>query len=266
MAKELALIGCGNMGSAIAKGIVGAGLIAPSDIVVADVMEAAQQRLAAELGCAGTCDNAAAVSGARIVLIAVKPQYLDDVVRGLAGSVADGALVVSIAAGVTLARLEGLLGGGRKIVRVMPNLPAMVLAGMSSLTPNANVSADEIAHVKELFESFGRAEIVPEHLIDAVIAASGSSPAYVCVFIEALADAAVAEGMARAQAYTFAEQAVLGTAKYLLETGMHPAQLKDMVSSPAGTTIEAVAALEAGGFRAAVIDAARAAAAKNRAM
>lgn len=266
MAKELALIGCGNMGSAIAKGIVGAGLIAPADIVVSDVAEASQQRLASELCCTGTCDNIEAARDAKIVLIAVKPQYLDDVARGFAPAVADDALVVSIAAGVTIARLEGLLGAERKIVRVMPNLPAMVLAGMSSLTPNAQVSADEIAHVKDLFESFGRAEIVPEHLIDAVIAASGSSPAYVCVFIEALADAAVAEGMARAQAYTFAEQAVLGTAKYLLETGVHPAVLKDMVSSPAGTTIEAVAALEAGGMRAAVIDAARAAAAKNRAM
>ena len=266
MAKEFALIGCGNMGTAIAKGIVVAGLIAPADIVVSDVSEASQQRLAAELGCSGTCDNVDAVRDARIVLIAVKPQYLDDVVRGFADAVDPDALVVSIAAGVTLERLEGLLGGTRKIVRVMPNLPAMVLAGMSSLTPNANVTADEITHVKELFESFGRAEIVPEHLIDAVIAASGSSPAYVCVFIEALADAAVAEGMPRAQAYTFAEQAVLGTAKYLLETGMHPAVLKDMVSSPAGTTIEAVAALEAGGMRAAVIDAARAVAARNRVM
>lgn len=266
MAREFALIGCGNMGTAIAKGIVAAGLIAPADIVVSDVNEASQQRLAAELGCEGTCDNAEAVRDAQIVLIAVKPQYLDDVVRGFADAVAPDALVVSIAAGVTLERLEGLLGATRKIVRVMPNLPAMVLAGMSSLTPNANVTDEEIARVKELFVSFGRAEIVPEHLIDAVIAASGSSPAYVCVFIEALADAAVAEGMPRVQAYTFAEQAVLGTAKYLLETGTHPAVLKDMVSSPAGTTIEAVAALEAGGLRSAVIDAARAAAARNRAM
>ncbi len=266
MAKEFALIGCGNMGTAIAKGIVAAGLIASADIVVSDVSEASQQRLATELECGGTCDNAEAVRDARIVLIAVKPQYLDDVVRGFADVVAPDALVVSIAAGVTLERLERLLGATRKIVRVMPNLPAMVLAGMSSLTPNTYVTTEEIARVKELFESFGRAEIVPEHLIDAVIAASGSSPAYVCVFIEALADAAVAEGMPRAQAYTFAEQAVLGTAKYLLETGTHPAVLKDMVSSPAGTTIEAVAALEAGGLRAAVIDAARAAAARNRAM
>lgn len=266
MQKKLALIGCGNMGSAIVKGVVSAGLIAPQEIVVSDVSRASQERLAGELGCAGTCDNSEAVTGAAMVLIAVKPQYLDEAVAAFAPVLDAGVLVVSIAAGVTMARLEGLVGQHRKIVRVMPNLPAMVLAGMSSLTPNSNVSPEEIAYVKELFESFGRAEVVPEHLIDAVIAASGSSPAYVCVFIEALADAAVAEGMPRAQAYTFAEQAVLGTAKYLLETGVHPAVLKDMVSSPAGTTIEAVAALEAGGMRATVIDAARAAARRNRGM
>ncbi len=266
MQKKLALIGCGNMGSAIVKGVVSAGLIAPQEIVVSDVSRASQERLAGELGCAGTCDNSEAVTGAAMVLIAVKPQYLDEAAAAFAPVLDAGVLVVSIAAGVTMARLEGLVGQHRKIVRVMPNLPAMVLAGMSSLTPNSNVSPEEIAYVKELFESFGRAEVVPEHLIDAVIAASGSSPAYVCVFIEALADAAVAEGMPRAQAYTFAEQAVLGTAKYLLETGVHPAVLKDMVSSPAGTTIEAVAALEAGGMRAAVIDAARAAARRNRGM
>ncbi|OUP08434.1 pyrroline-5-carboxylate reductase [Collinsella sp. An2] len=266
MAKEFALIGCGNMGGAIARGIVGAGLIAPEDIVVSDVSQAAQERLAGELGCAGTCDNVEAVRGAKMVLIAVKPQYLDGVVSAFADAVDDEAIVVSIAAGVSIERLEGLLGSSRKIVRVMPNLAATVRAAMSSLSPNANVSEDEVAQVKSIFDALGRAEVVPEHLIDAVIAVSGSSPAYVCVFIEALADAAVAEGMPRAQAYTFAEQAVMGTAKYLLETGTHPAVLKDMVSSPAGTTIEAVAALEAGGLRATVIDAARAAAARNRAM
>lgn len=266
MQTELALIGSGNMGSAIVKGIVQAGLIAPEDIVVADVSEAAAGALAEAVDCRATTDNTEAVTGAKLVIIAVKPQYLDDAVRTFAPALAPDALVVSIAAGVTLERLQGLMGAERKIVRVMPNLAAMVLASMSSLSPNANVTAEETARVKELFESFGRAEIVPEHLIDAVVAVSGSSPAYTCLFIEALADAAVAEGMPRAQAYTFAEQAVLGTAKYLLETGVHPGVLKDMVSSPAGTTIEAVAELEAGGFRSCVIEAARAAAERNRSM
>ena len=264
MAKELAIIGCGNMGSAMLKGIIKAGVIAPEDIVATDVNETSVKRLAAELGCTGTCDNNAAVEGAPMVIIAVKPQYLDDVVRGFAPSLAEDVVVVSIAAGVQIARLEGLVGAQRKVVRVMPNLNATVGEAMSALAPNANVTAAELARVKEVFESFGKAEVVKEGLMDVVTAVSGSGPAYVCLFVEALADAAVAEGMPRAQAYTFAEQTLLGTATYLLETGTHPAVLKDMVSSPAGTTIEAVAALEQGGLRATVIDAVRACAQRSR--
>ncbi len=265
--RELAFIGCGNMGTAIARGIVASGLVPADGIVVTSATPSTQERLAAELGCAGTCDNRAAVRGARVVVLAVKPQQLAAVAAEVSEELAKDAIVVSIAAGVTLAQLEEMLTGSqRKIVRAMPNLPAMVGEGMTSLSPNAAVTPEELAHVTRLFESFGKVEVVPERLIDAVIAAAGSSPAYVCMFIEALADAAVAEGMPRVQAYTFAEQAVLGTAAYLLQTGVHPAQLKDMVCSPGGTTIEAVAALEASGMRASVIAAARAAAARNRAM
>lgn len=264
MAHKIALIGSGNMGSAMLKGIVSAGLADPADVVVSDVSEEKQAALASELGCSGTCDNVVAVSGAATVIVAVKPQYLDGVVSGFAGALDQGAVVVSIAAGVSLARLEGLLPAGTKVVRVMPNLPAMVLEGMSALCPNAQVAPEELAYVKGLFEGFGKAEVVPENLMDAVVAVSGSAPAYVCLFIEAMADAAVVEGMPRAQAYAFAEQAVLGTAKYLQETGTHPAVLKDMVSSPAGTTIAAVAELERGGFRATVMDALAACAQRNR--
>ena len=200
MAKELALIGCGNMGTAMLKGIVGSGLVAASDVVVADVAEASQQKLAGELGCMGTCDNCEAVADAKTVIIAVKPQYLDGVVKAFAPSVDKDAVVVSIAAGVSLERLEGLLGADRKIVRVMPNLAAMVGESMSALCPNANVSDGERQHVHELFCAFGKAEFISEHLMDAVVAVSGSAPAYVCLFIEAMADAAVIEGMPRAQA------------------------------------------------------------------
>ena len=251
MAKELALIGCGNMGTAMLKGIVGSGLVAAQDLTVADVSEASQQRLAGELGCQGTCDNSEAVAGAKSVIIAVKPQYLDGVVKAFAPSVDKDAVIISIAAGVSLERLEGLLGADHKIVRVMPNLAAMVTEA-------------ERERVHELFCAFGKAEFIPEHLMDAVVAVSGSAPAYVCLFIEAMADAAVIEGMPRAQAYAMAEQAVLGTAKYLQETGTHPAVLKDMVSSPAGTTIAAVAELERGGLRATVVDAMLACAERNR--
>lgn len=266
MAKKLAVIGCGNMGSAIVKGVVASGTIDASEIMVADASAEAAVRLSQAVGCSGTTDNSACVDGAASVLIAVKPQYLDAAVSGLAPALADDALVISIAAGVTLERLGGLVGEGRHIVRVMPNLAAQVGEAMSSVSPNAAATPEDTAYVKALCESFGRAEVVPESLIDAVVGVSGSSPAYVCLFIEALADAGVAEGMSRAQALTFAEQAVLGTARYLIETGTHPAVLKDMVSSPAGTTIDAVAALEADGFRAAVIDAATTAALKNRTM
>ncbi len=264
MAKEIALIGSGNMGGGMLKGIVKAGLVQPSEVIVADAFEAAQQRLAGELGCTGTCDNVEAVKGAKVVLLAVKPQFLDSAVEGFATSVEKDAVVVSIAAGVTLAHLESLFPEGTKIVRVMPNLNATVLEAMSAICPNEHVSKEEVAHVKELFEGFGKAEIIKENLMDAVVAVSGSAPAYVCMFIEAMADAAVIEGMPRAQAYTFAEQAVLGTAKYLQETGTHPAVLKDMVSSPAGTTIAAVSALEDGAFRSTVINAMLACAQRNR--
>lgn len=264
MAKELALIGCGNMGTAMLKGIVGSSLVAAQDVTVADVSETSQQRLAGELGCQGTCDNSEAVAGAKSIIIAVKPQYLDGVVKAFAPSVDKDAVIISIAAGVSLERLEGLLGADHKIVRVMPNLAAMVGESMSALCPNGNVTEAERERVHGLFCAFGKAEFIPEHLMDAVVAVSGSAPAYVCLFIEAMADAAVIEGMPRAQAYAMAEQAVLGTAKYLQETGTHPAVLKDMVSSPAGTTIAAVAELERGGLRATVVDAMLACAERNR--
>lgn len=174
-------------------------------------------------------------------------------------------MLVSIAAGVTIAQMEEIIGA-HKIVRVMPNTPALVGEGMSSISPNGQVTEAEANEVKQLFESLGKAEQVPESMIDAVIGVSGSSPAYTYLFIEALADGAVAEGMPRPMAYEFAAQAVLGAAKMVLETKEHPGVLKDRVSSPGGTTIQAVKTLEENGFRAAVIKAVQAAADKSREM
>ncbi|MBF4675588.1 pyrroline-5-carboxylate reductase, partial [Clostridioides difficile] len=162
-------------------------------------------------------------------------------------------IIVSIAAGKTIESLESFIGSDKKIVRVMPNTPALVGEGMSALCKNSNVTDEELNMIKALFESFGEAEIVSEYLMDTVTGISGSSPAYVFMFIEAMADAAVLAGMPRQQAYKFASQAVMGSAKMVLETGKHPGELKDMVCSPAGTTIEAVKVLEEEGFRAAVI-------------
>lgn len=168
--------------------------------------------------------------------------------------------------GVTIQDLEELTSAKTKIVRVMPNTPALVGEAMSSISPNINVSSEEINEVTAIFTSFGEAEVVSENLMDAVIGVSGSSPAYVYMFIEALADGAVLSGMPRDKAYKFAAQAVLGAAKTVLETGEHPGKLKDMVTSPGGTTIEAVKSLENDGFRSAVINAVQAAANKNSSM
>lgn len=174
-----------------------------------------------------------------------------------------GQIIVTIAPGKTLAWLGERLGDV-KIVRTMPNTPALVGEGITGVCKNNLVTEDEFAYVLKLLSSFGLAEAIPESLMDAVVSVSGSSPAYVFLFIEAMADAAVADGMPRAQAYKFAAQAVLGSAKMVLETGKHPAELKDMVCSPAGTTIEAVRVLEEKGFRGAVMDAMKACTAKAK--
>ena len=171
-------------------------------------------------------------------------------------------MIVSIAAGKTIAAIEDSFGKPVKLVRAMPNTPALVGEAMSALCVNQNVTPEELKEVQALFNSFGKSEVISESLIGV----SGSSPAYVYMFIEAMADAAVADGMPRAQAYKFAAQSVYGSAKMVLETGKHPGELKDAVCSPAGTTIEAVAALEAGGFRNTVISAQRACSQKSRDM
>jgi len=203
---------------------------------------------------------------ADILFGAVKPNVILKVLKDVAGSLNKDTLVVSIAAGVTLDALAMALGHDRKIVRVMPNTPALVNEGMTSVTPNALVSQQEIDEVVKIFNSFGKAEVVAEYLIHSVVGVSGSAPAYVFMFIEAMADAAVLGGMPRAQAYQFAAQAVKGSAQMVLETGKHPGELKDMVCSPGGTTIEAVKVLEEKGLRAAVMEAMRQCMAKSEAL
>lgn len=177
------------------------------------------------------------------------------VLSEITSSLNKDSLVVSIAAGVTLDQLARALGHDRKIIRAMPNTPSLVNAGMTSVTPNALVTPEDTADVLNIFRCFGEAEVIAEAMIHPVVGVSGSAPAYVFMFIEAMADAAVQGGMPRAQAYKFAAQAVMGSAKMVLETGKHPGELKDMVCSPGGTTIEAVRVLEERGFRSSVIEA-----------
>ena len=261
---KIGFIGTGNMGSAMMGGIISSGIVPPEDVMASDIFQAALDRVSEQLGVNTSTNNRDVVDFADIIFLAVKPQFLAHALEGIKDMDYEGKLVVSIVAGQSLEKLSDLFGKKLKLIRVMPNTPALVGEGMSALSPNELVSEDEAANVLKLFESFGKAEIVPEKLQDAVVGISGSSPAYVYMFIEALADGAVAEGMPRAQAYKFAAQAVLGSAKMVLETGEHPGVLKDAVCSPGGTTIEAVACLEALGFRNAVIEAERVCIEKSR--
>lgn len=266
MEKKIGFIGCGNMASAMIGGVIKSGLVSPQQLLASNRSTPAIDRAKEQFGIEVTTDNLAVAGACEIVVLAVKPHLYEGVIAQIAPALHPETVFVSIAPGKTLDWLGSLLPDGTKIVRTMPNTPAMVGEGMTAVCPNAQVSKEELARVLAFLRSFGRAEVVEEYMIDAVVAASGSSPAYVYLFIEALADGAVAEGLPRAKAYEFAAQAVLGSAKMVLETQMHPAQLKDMVCSPRGTTIDAVRVLEEKGLRAAVMDAMKACAEKSRSM
>ena len=252
---KLGFIGTGNMASAIMGGIIKNQIIPANEIIGADVMEAGRERVKKQFGIHVTADNREVVKNTDVLILSVKPQFYAEVIAEIKDDVRAEQIVITIAPGKTLAWLKEQFGKDVKIVRTMPNTPALVGEGMTAACPNEFMTEEEIAYVRTLLESFGRVEIIPERLMDVVVSVSGSSPAYVFMFIEAMADAAVSGGMPRAQAYQFAAQAVLGSAKMVLETGKHPGELKDMVCSPAGTTIEAVRVLEEKGFRSSVIEA-----------
>ena len=263
---KIGFVGCGNMAKAIIQGILEKGLVKAEDITASDKLEEVVDAAKNQFSINATTSNVEAVTGADVILLAVKPQFLEGVIAEIRDSVSEKQLIISIAAGKTMAWLDEQFGKEVKLVRCMPNLAALVGEAMTSVSCNSLVTEEERKTACDLIGSFGRYEVVPESLMDAVIAVSGSSPAYVFMFIEAMADAAVAEGMPRPQAYQFAAQAVLGSAKMVLETGKHPGELKDMVCSPAGTTIAAVKVLEEKGFRSAVIEAMEACAEKNRSL
>ncbi len=255
MGKKIGFIGCGNMGKAILGGLIASGQVPASNIWVytPSANNVAALREQYGINAAQSAQDVAQITD--IVFGAVKPGEMLKVLGDIASSLNKDSLVVSIAAGITLDQLATVLGHDRKLVRAMPNTPALVNAGMTSITPNVLVTPEDIADVVAIFRCFGHAEVVSEAMIHPVVGVSGSAPAYVFMFIEAMADAAVLGGMPRDKAYKFAAQAVMGSAKMVLETGQHPGALKDMVCSPGGTTIEAVRVLEQKGLRSAVMEA-----------
>lgn len=263
---KLGFIGCGNMAKAIMGGIIRNGIVPAESIIASDVSAAALETAGKTLGVRTTLQNAEVAKQSETIFLAVKPQYYEEVIRGITDEVDEDRLVITIAPGKTLEWLESTFGKPVHIVRTMPNTPAMVGEGITAACPNKHVTGEERERALSLLSGFGKAEIIPENLMDAVVSVSGSSPAYVFMMIEAMADAAVSDGMPRAQAYTFAAQAVMGSAKMVLETGKHPGELKDMVCSPAGTTIEAVRVLEEKGFRSSILEAMKACTKKAKSM
>jgi pyrroline-5-carboxylate reductase len=256
--KKIAVIGAGQMAEALIGGLLVSRPEAASRLFAADPVAERRDLFKRQFGIRVGSDNVEAASWGDVVLLAVKPQVFDAVVGGLASAVANQ-LVISIAAGVSIHRIGALLPQGARIVRVMPNAPALVREGVSALAFGSGVIDEDQNLARALFESVGRVEVVEERLMDAVTGLSGSGPAFVFLIIEALADGGVKAGLPRSVAEQLAAQTVLGAARMVLATGKHPAQLKDMVASPGGTTIAGLHQLELGGARASLIAAVEAA-------
>lgn len=263
---KLGFIGCGNMATAIMNGILSNGVATASDMIGSDLSPVSRDRIKDALNISVTDDNIKVARESDVLFLSVKPQFYEAVISQVKDVVDDSKLIITIAPGKTLEWLSKQFGKPLKIVRCMPNTPALVGEGITAACPNEYITEDDLCLVKKILTSFGKCEVVSEHLMDVVTSVSGSSPAYVFMFIEAMADAAVADGMPRSQAYEFAAQAVLGSAKMVLETGKHPGELKDMVCSPGGTTIEAVRVLEEKGMRSAVFEAMKACTRKSKGM
>ena len=252
---KIGIIGLGNMAGAILNGMLQKEIVKKEDVIGSAATEATVKRAAQQYGIETTLDNRKVAEMADVLILAVKPQFMADVIGQIKDCVSENTLMITIAAGKPIKWYEEAFGKSIKLVRCMPNTPAMVGEGCTAVCVNENVTQQEQAQALELMESFGKTCVIREGLMDAFSAIAGSSPAYVFMFIEAMADAGVAAGMPRAQAYEAVAQSVMGSAKLMLESGKHPGELKDMVCSPGGTTIQGVKKLEENGMRGAVMSA-----------
>ena len=266
MKYPVGFIGSGNMAMAMLKGLLKSELILSNDILMSNPSQTKVNRFVEDYKINGTTSNQDVANLCQIVILAVKPYLYPAIIDEIKESIHKETIIVSIAAGPTLQMIEDYFQKSIKVVRTMPNTPAQVGEAMSAIIPNRNVTENELNQVIAIFNSFGKCEVVSEVLIDSVIAVSGSSPAYVYMMIEAMADAGVKLGLPRAKAYKLAEQAILGSATLAFETGKHPGVLRDEVCSPGGTTIEAVIDLENNGFRNTVISAVEKCADKSKNM
>ena len=257
--RRIGLIGAGQMATALAQGFLAAGLVRPDGLLASDPSPEARERFARAVGGQVTAGNAAVAAHAEVIFLAVKPQQIDAVMGQLRGLLKPEHLVVSIAAGVRLSALAAGLGGDVRLVRVMPNTPCLVRRGACAYSLGPKATAEDGRLVEQLLAAVGVACQVEEKLLDAVTGLSGSGPAFVYTMIEALSDGGVRMGLPRGLATKLAAQTVAGAAQMVLESGEHPAVLRDRVTSPGGTTIAGLAALENGGLRAALMSAVEAA-------
>jgi pyrroline-5-carboxylate reductase len=262
--KKVGFVGAGNMGEALIKGLLAANLVPAEAIYATDVRLERLKELDRQYGIQVAAGNSELVRHADVVILAVKPQIMEGVLREIAPAVTRRKLLISIAAGVATGKIRAGLGKDARLIRVMPNTPALVLEGVTAIAKAEGLEPGDLDIAGEIFSAVGRVVVLGEDLLDAVTGLSGSGPAYVAVVIESLADGGVRMGLDRLTAMTLATQTVLGAAKLLLETGMHPGALKDMVSSPGGTSIAGIAALEEGGIRTTFIKAVERATQRSR--
>ncbi len=266
MAETLTLgfLGAGRMATALAKGFIRAGLVSAKQVIASDPSPAACATFACETGARTTAGNAEVVASASVLVLAVKPDQVPIVLSEIRSGFTDKHLLISIAAGVPLAKLESVLGPTARLIRVMPNTPALVGCSASAFALSGGARLEDGELAQQFLSAVGLAFPLKESLLDAVTGLSGSGPAYAYLVIEALSDGGVAAGLPRDVATKLAAQTVLGSAKMVLETGMHPGALKDMVTSPGGTTIEGLHELEKGNLRGTLISAVRAATEKSK--
>ncbi|MGN7398242.1 pyrroline-5-carboxylate reductase [Cytobacillus praedii] len=253
MKRKIGFIGCGKMAQAMIGGILQSNTVVPQQIVASAQSEETIDKAAAKFQIQVTANNRLVAEQADILFLAIKPNIHAQIIEEIKHVIKQEAIIITIAAGISLKFLEDSFNRQIKAIRSMPNTPSLVGEGMSAICANDFVTKEELAEVIHVFSSFGKVEVIEEKLMNAIPAISGSSPAYVYMFIEALADGGVKNGLSRDQSYHLAAQAVLGAAKMVLETGKHPGELKDEVCTPGGATIEAVAELEKNGLRAAVL-------------
>ncbi|RFU62002.1 pyrroline-5-carboxylate reductase [Peribacillus glennii] len=264
--KNIGFIGCGKMGQAMIEGMLGSKTVNRGQIMFSTSRMETLAAIEKKLDVKGTLHNQDVARFADFLFLAVKPHLHSLVINEIRDDIKEDAVIITIAAGIATQTVENAFGKPVKVVRTMPNTPSLVREGMTAVSMNSAVSGQDVEEVLKLLNSFGKTELIGEELMDTVPAISGSSPAYVYMFIEALADGGVRDGIPREKAYKMAAQAVLGAAKMVLETGIHPGALKDAVCTPGGSTIEAVAELEANHFRSAVLNAMKVCTNKSKAL